>query len=309
MPVLTVAIPVYNADRYISATLQSVFDSIAAAPKVTVEVLVVDNDSSDLTEQCVRHFEGREGLRYLKNPRNEGFNYSIERLIREATGDYVWFLGAQERLELSGVANVGEVIKRSSPEIVLLNFRSYSEASDEVEPETNYAGKPDRMWTSPLLFFVDVRGPALAMSANVVRRATCLKMTEAPLISRNWALFERLLDCCLTITDRNPACLVSSPAFTLYREADGWWTTEAVYPLFLELVEVLNGKLRRRPLLHQVMFRRQSGRALLRSIAAAKRNGLVFDRALIRRSAHEFRWSPTFWVIGLPMMLAPNAWF
>lgn len=309
MPLLTIAIPVHNAERHISATLKSVFESIAVAPDIAVEVLVLDNDSSDSTEQCVRHIDDRESLRYLRNTRNEGLNYSVERLVREAAGEFVWFLGAQEELELCGVTEVGRITKQLSPEIVLLNFKSYSEAKDHVDPEINYAGKLDRTWTSTFWFFFDVRGPALAMSANVVRRTTHLEATKSPLISRHWALLERLLDCSLTITERTPACLISSPAFTLYREIDGWWTTEAVYPMFLEMVTVLNEKLKRRPLLHQVMFRRQSGRALLRSTAAGKRNGLVFNRVLVRKSAREFRWSPTFWAIGLPMVFAPNGWF
>lgn len=48
---------------------------------------------------------------------------------------------------------------------------------------------------------------------------------------------------------------------------------------------------------------------MLRSIAAGKQSGLEFDGPLIRRSLRAFKWSPTFWLAGVPMMLSPRGWF
>jgi len=90
---LTVAIPALNEEKNIRATVESV---LAAAVRVTdlhLEVLVIDDGSTDRTAQivedlCVRH----ANVRLLKNPHNMGLGASIRRAISEASSERFIFI-------------------------------------------------------------------------------------------------------------------------------------------------------------------------------------------------------------------------
>ncbi|AFL74598.1 glycosyltransferase [Thiocystis violascens] len=85
-PRVSVIIPVYNKLDYTLACLDSIARQI---PKVPIEVLVVDDGSSDATQA---QLEVREDLRYLRNPDNLGFVGSCNRGAQAARGEFLFFL-------------------------------------------------------------------------------------------------------------------------------------------------------------------------------------------------------------------------
>ena len=53
---LTVVIPIFNAEKYLERCLKSVFTAVAFAPKVETEVLLIDNGSKDSSLGLARRF-------------------------------------------------------------------------------------------------------------------------------------------------------------------------------------------------------------------------------------------------------------
>lgn len=308
-PRLTIAIPTYNSGPYLVETLKSIRAEMGPPSRDAIEVLIVDNASTDGTSQLIETYLEPGVVKYVRNDRNRGPDFSVGRLAEIAGGKYIWFLGSQERLLPGSLQRILEVLEERQPLLVLLNFEIFSESAGALDSANNYRRHEDLSWTKPFAFFRDIRGPALAMSATVVRADRYRQAMKKELVAENWGLYERMIDCSLALSEGEQAVFVSKPCFTLFRESDGWWTTGRVFTNFLELAKVVNVKLAGHPLCHFVLFRRLSGRALLRSIVAGKKNGLMFDRVVIVRSLREFRSSPTFWALGLPMMVAPNRWF
>lgn len=89
MPTVSVIIPVYNGEKYISQTLDSVF----AQTFQDFEVIVVDDGSTDGTEAALRPYAGRIIL--LKNDHG-GPAASRNLGINAARGDLVAFLDADD---------------------------------------------------------------------------------------------------------------------------------------------------------------------------------------------------------------------
>lgn len=90
---LTVAIAALNEERNIESTIRTVLDASAKVPDLSVEILVVDDGSTDRTSEIAstlaQHFRN---VRLLRNPRNVGLGASMRRAIEEAQGERVLFV-------------------------------------------------------------------------------------------------------------------------------------------------------------------------------------------------------------------------
>jgi hypothetical protein len=93
-PTITVVIPAFNAESYILETLESV---LGQAGSESVEVIVVDDASSDRTLQLVRTIADTR-LRIETIDRNSGPANSRNVGIEHARGTYVAFLDADDSL-------------------------------------------------------------------------------------------------------------------------------------------------------------------------------------------------------------------
>ncbi|HEX9724445.1 MAG TPA: glycosyltransferase family 2 protein, partial [Vicinamibacteria bacterium] len=80
-PLASVVVVTYNSERDISRCL----DSIHRQSYAPLEVLVIDNDSSDRTEDVVRHYEA--SCRFIKNTQNIGFAAAHNQGIRLTEGE------------------------------------------------------------------------------------------------------------------------------------------------------------------------------------------------------------------------------
>lgn len=92
---LSIIIPAYNEEDRIGATLKKIAEFLKTKDYI-FEVLVVDDGSSDKTEQIVLkselHSSGR--LRLIKNEINKGKGYSVKKGIINSFGNYVLFTDA-----------------------------------------------------------------------------------------------------------------------------------------------------------------------------------------------------------------------
>ncbi|MGH9460318.1 MAG: glycosyltransferase family 2 protein [Vicinamibacteria bacterium] len=78
---MSVVVITYNSERDISRCL----DSIGRQSYARLEVLIIDNDSGDRTEDIVRHHE--TSCRFVKNTRNIGFAAAHNQGIRLTAGE------------------------------------------------------------------------------------------------------------------------------------------------------------------------------------------------------------------------------
>ena len=89
MPEVSVVIPTYNAARYVGQAV----DSVLAQTFRDVEVIVVDDGSTDDTANLIR--ELGPPVRYL-HQENQGVSVARNRGLAESTGRYVAFLDADD---------------------------------------------------------------------------------------------------------------------------------------------------------------------------------------------------------------------
>lgn len=91
-PLLSVVIPTYNHGRYLAQAVRSVLDQGVES----VEVLVLDNASTDETPTLMQAFSADARVRYMRNRRNIGPSHNVLNGIRVATGQYLVMLMADD---------------------------------------------------------------------------------------------------------------------------------------------------------------------------------------------------------------------
>ena len=132
---LSVIMPVYNGERYIAAALESV----AAQDNGEIELVVVDDGSSDGTLDIVRGFAKVLTIRLITAGRIGNWVAITNLGLREATGDWACFLH-QDDLWLPGrLARLWPEMKNTESHLILHNARF-------IGPD----GKEHGSWNCPL---------------------------------------------------------------------------------------------------------------------------------------------------------------
>jgi len=90
---LTVAIPALNEEENIAAAIGSVLSAAATVPELAVEIIVIDDGSTDRTAEVAEGLARKHaGVRVLRNGRNLGLGASIRRAIAEARSERFLFI-------------------------------------------------------------------------------------------------------------------------------------------------------------------------------------------------------------------------
>jgi len=114
---ISIIIPAYNVEKYIGECLASVKTAInnISNCKEQVEVIVVDDASTDNTQEIVRNFrEGIESLRIVSNRQNMGLASARNVGVEKARGTWVLFLDGDNMISPNSLVDILELIDRYS---------------------------------------------------------------------------------------------------------------------------------------------------------------------------------------------------
>jgi len=96
-PLVSIIIPTFNYGRYISNAINSALQQTYP----NVEIVVVDDGSTDETQVVLAKYEGK--IRSIRQD-NQGASAARNRGIREAEGEYIAFLDADDRYRPDNIA-------------------------------------------------------------------------------------------------------------------------------------------------------------------------------------------------------------
>lgn len=108
-PLVSVVIPCYNHGRFLGEALTSI-----GMPTLPTQIVVVDDGSTDDTPDVVATFETSNTFRSVRQD-NEGPAAARNRGLREARGQYIVFLDADDRLA-PGAVDLGAASLDEHPE-------------------------------------------------------------------------------------------------------------------------------------------------------------------------------------------------
>ena len=115
-PAISVVVPLYNAEKYLAESL----DSILAQTFKDFEVILVNDCSTDksrqIAESYLKKFGGR--LKIFDNEENSGAGDTRSNGLRNATGEYIFFMDADDLITETALEEMYRVAKSFDVDIV-----------------------------------------------------------------------------------------------------------------------------------------------------------------------------------------------
>ena len=174
MPQLSIVVPAYNIAAWIERCLQSLAQ--IALPEGSCEILVINDGSTDGTGALVQGFARQHSGVRLVTQANAGLPAARNSGIREAAGEYIWFVDGDDWI-LPGL--VAQLLERAvTEELDVLCFGMQAAYEDGREQSITGASAVDGMVLS---------GPEFVRSADMIPSA-CVQLYR-----RAFLLEERLM--------------------------------------------------------------------------------------------------------------------
>ncbi|HEY5668172.1 MAG TPA: glycosyltransferase family 2 protein [Candidatus Saccharimonadales bacterium] len=122
---VSVVIPAYNYGKYITETI----DSVLAQQYTNIEIVVIDDGSSDNTAAVVASYGDK--VRYIYQE-NRGLSAARNAGMQQAQGDYIVFCDADDKLHPDFIARTMKALNTHSDAAFAYTQQQYFEASNDV---------------------------------------------------------------------------------------------------------------------------------------------------------------------------------
>jgi glycosyltransferase involved in cell wall biosynthesis len=120
-PFVSLLIPVYNVEAYLEQCLRSAIGQTLA----NIEIICVDDGSSDTSPQILEHFAKRDGRLRVIRKANSGYGASLNRALAVSRGAYIAFLEADDWMEANTLASLLSHAQQSDAQLVRGNYWRY----------------------------------------------------------------------------------------------------------------------------------------------------------------------------------------
>lgn len=123
---LSIVIPCYQAEKYISETLASIINSREGFEK-DVEIICIDDCSRDNTALILKKFsESNLNIVCKSNRENYGVSKSRNVGIDLSRGDYIWFVDSDDLVSDEAISSILSAIDKSKVDVVVFNANVFT---------------------------------------------------------------------------------------------------------------------------------------------------------------------------------------
>ncbi|MBW3629170.1 MAG: glycosyltransferase, partial [Gemmatimonadetes bacterium] len=134
---VSVVIPCYNAEDFVGATVQSVLEQTYP----DVEILVVDDGSTDGSREVIRRFAGR--VREIDSGTNRGGSHARNRGAALAVGEFLMFLDSDDVIAPDTLAGLVEAAGQGADSIAFCEWDRLRSRDGGWRAEPADAALPD----------------------------------------------------------------------------------------------------------------------------------------------------------------------
>jgi glycosyltransferase involved in cell wall biosynthesis len=121
---LSICIPTYNRD----SLLREALDSLLIQDREGLEIVICDNASPDSTLGLVEEYQCKfRQLSYFRWPENVGVDRNFLKTVEIARGEYCWFLGDDDQLDIEALDHIFTLLDKGYG-LIYVNAMSYDSA-------------------------------------------------------------------------------------------------------------------------------------------------------------------------------------
>ncbi len=125
MPLLSVIIPMYNAETTISRCVDSIFSKISAKDRNQLEVLLIDDGSTDNTSAVCEEIAKNNQQVFLFKKENGGVSSARNFGIENANGEWLVFVDSDDYFSENGSIELLEICNRINSDLCIYSMLFY----------------------------------------------------------------------------------------------------------------------------------------------------------------------------------------
>ncbi|UNY48796.1 glycosyltransferase [Bacillus phage FADO] len=125
-PLVSVVIPVYNAEKYLSTCIESVLNQTLRE----LEVIIVDDGSKDSSKKIIQKYASKDNRIVPIFQENQGVSIARNNALDKAKGDFIVFVDADDRVHEDAYKSMLNAITQYGVDIV------FSEVTWEYEDKS-----------------------------------------------------------------------------------------------------------------------------------------------------------------------------
>lgn len=118
---ISVIVPVYNVERYIKECL----DSILNQTFTNIQIILVNDGSTDLSIQCIQDLVNNNNNILLINKINGGLSSARNEGLKYATGKYISFIDSDDYIERNFLESLFYEAENNNLDIVFGNYKIF----------------------------------------------------------------------------------------------------------------------------------------------------------------------------------------
>jgi glycosyltransferase involved in cell wall biosynthesis len=285
---LTIGIPVFNGQKYINDTIESILKYDFDPDEV--EIIVSDNASTDRTVQIVNK---HSIVKLFEHTENLGFDGNLHRIFTYARGKYVWAIGADDLV----VGDIDALLKllRNPLDFGTIFIGGNGAFRDEYE-------------------VVDVAEHFLLKSSfrsgffpnNIIAKNLWMQCEIQEFINSGWIHYAIVLQ-----VIRFRASVLTRAQYVIENpranEIKSWNSNGSGLLIGIKLVEIFQIMSRWG---YNKKFRKKTKRVIKNSfprvIIVAKMRGFKISSRLLSDFIRLFKEYPSFWLLDLWVLLIPS---
>jgi abequosyltransferase len=178
-PRLSILIPTYNRASYLQETINNLIKEIDETS--LVEIIIQDNASTDETNQiCSYYTQIYTFLKYYRNEVNLGFDANALLGLHHAQGEFVWFLGDDDKIKEGGISYVIKIITREKNLAALcINSSLYDRELKKIIIDKKIKINEDQIYNNHNDALFNLNFNLCYLSGLILKREYCLKIEDA----------------------------------------------------------------------------------------------------------------------------------
>lgn len=119
-PLVSIIVPAYNVEKYLSCCLESLINQTYR----NIEIIIINDGSMDKTLDVAHQYSIRDTRLVIINKSNSGVSDSRNVALRQALGEYVLFVDADDWLDVSALQICVERIQQEEADVCLFAYQS-----------------------------------------------------------------------------------------------------------------------------------------------------------------------------------------
>ena len=222
---VSIIMPSYNTAKFIDETIESVLKQTYE----NWELIIVDDCSTDNTDEVVNKYLSDSRIKYFKNEKNSGAAVSRNRALREAKGRWIAFLDSDDLWNEDKLQKQIAFMKENG---YSFSYTNYIEIDEESKPNGRFVSGPKKVsklsmrsycWPGCLTVIYDATVVGLVQIADIKKNndyamwLKACKRAKCYLLSENLASYRKRSG---SISNHGYGKLIKWH-YKLFREAEG----------------------------------------------------------------------------------------